>query len=245
VSPRASKAREVQLAFVFLTRVPVGRLPDPAPSLPHAAWAFPLVGLAVGAVTGAVFVAAQMLLPGLAAAFLAIAAGLILTGALHEDGLADVADGFGGGATREAKLEIMRDSRIGSYGVLALIVVLGMIAAAMAEAPPTWSTFAIFMTIGAVSRGAMLIPMEHLPSARTEGLGHSAVLSKDSGVGLAIAIVCAALTNMWFLIAAGLAVGAMEWLAKRQIGGQTGDVLGATQKITECALWLTAAATLA
>ena len=110
---------ELQLAFALLTRLPIGRLPDKVPKTGDAAWAFPLVGFVIGGISGAAFLFCGAFLPPMPAAFIAIATGIALTGALHEDGLADVADGFGGGQDRSTKLDIMRDSRIGTFGIVA------------------------------------------------------------------------------------------------------------------------------
>src|ERR1700760_415860 len=127
---------EFLAAFTFLTRLPLGSAHTdvPPPSLADASGAFPLVGLVIGAIGGIAYaIASALALPALAAALIAIAATALITGALHEDGLADTADGFGGGATREMKLEIMRDSRIGTFGVLALIFSIGLRAIAIAD----------------------------------------------------------------------------------------------------------------
>ncbi|WP_052711642.1 adenosylcobinamide-GDP ribazoletransferase [Elstera litoralis] len=111
-------SRRFRLALMFLTRLPVPINPAPeASEIAEAGDMFPLVGTLIGAATGAVFWGLSTLgLPPLVAAATALAAQLLLTGALHEDGLADMADGFGGGFTRARKLEIMRDSRLGTYG---------------------------------------------------------------------------------------------------------------------------------
>src|SRR4051812_14340659 len=110
------------VAATFLTRVPLHAIVqphDPRASLAQALRAFPLIGALIGLAAGLVYAAAGLLgLAPLAAALVAIGASIALTGALHEDGLADCADGFGGGRERDAKLAIMRDSRIGTYGVL-------------------------------------------------------------------------------------------------------------------------------
>ena len=126
MTPLRARATEVQLALMLLTRLPAGRI-DPAPTIAAAAWAFPLAGAVVGVLQALVLIAAIGLgLPMAMAAGLALAAGVLATGGLHEDGLADCADGFGGGRSPARKLEIMRDSRIGSYGALALILGLGL-----------------------------------------------------------------------------------------------------------------------
>jgi len=239
-----TKWGELQLALALLTRLPTGRLPKPVPTTGDAAWAFPCVGLLVGLLTGFVFLITSAVLSTPAAALLALGAGVFLTGALHEDGLADTADGFGGGQTVEKKLDIMRDSRIGSYGVVALILTFGLIATAMATATPDARTLALFAAIGATSRTAMLIPMTFLTPARTDGLGHGATLQPAANfwTALGIAGLAAVLTVPLLTLTTLIAAIGMSALARKQIGGQTGDVLGATQKISECACWLTAAA---
>lgn len=239
---------EAQAALMLLTRLPAGRLPDPAPALSATAWAYPLVGAVVGAIGGAAWLGALALgLPAMAAALMAMAAAALITGGLHEDGAADLADGFGGGQSRARKLEIMRDSRIGSYGVTALILLIGLRATGMAEVAPGWSALALFIAIGAVSRWGMSCAMAVLPPARDDGLGRGA-----SGVGAgqvavgALFALLALLPLGWsaaaiILIMAGAAL-AVALLALRQIGGQTGDALGAMQQAAETAGWLAAAA---
>ena len=236
------KVTEAQVALMLLTRLPAGRIKGKAPSTAEAAWAFPLVGALVGLLSFVAFwIATWLGLPPLAAAFLAMAASAFLTGALHEDGLADLADGFGGGRDKATKLAIMRDSRLGSYGAVALIFVLVLTATGIAET----GSLALFVAIGALSRTAMLLPMAVLPPARSDGLGHAAALTIDSRVIVAFAVTAALVlvaVAFWPLIAAVAATFAVLALAKRQIGGQTGDVLGATQKLAECAAWLAATA---
>ncbi len=231
---------EAQLALVLLTRLPAGRLPEACPKTSTAAWAFPLAGALVGAISGGVFLAAGLILPALPAALLAVAAGVLVTGGLHEDGLADVADGFGGGSTREDKLAIMRDSRIGSYGVIALVLVLGLIGSAIAGVAPTARSFVLFIAVGAISRAAMVLPMMLLPPAREDGLGRGADLGPGwrFWVALLLAVVAGVCAAPMLLAVAGVTALLMLWVAGKQIGGQTGDVLGATQKLVECACWL-------
>lgn len=236
-------------AFAFLTRVPI-RTRRTAPmrkdSLAKAAWAFPLVGQAVGGLAGAVFAGATVMhLPVLICAILAITVQILLTGAMHEDGLADVADGFGGGATRARKLEIMRDSRIGTYGVLTLVVAFTLRVAALDSLASDKLVVEATIAAATASRGLMVAVMWWLSPARTEGLGFSAgrpdlinvfvamvisigtmvVLMHGRGLFLAIPLL---------LSVAGAAVIAL--LARHQIGGQTGDVLGASQQVSEIAM---------
>ena len=243
MSDARQRLAEAQVAVMFLTRLPAGRLPAKVPTLAEAAWAFPLAGLVVGGISGAVFLATSAL-PPLASALLALTASALLTGALHEDGLSDVADGFGGGRDRMRKLEVMRDSRIGSYGAVALVLCLGLIASGMAEA----GRIGLFLAIGAGTRAVLPALLAVLPPAREDGLGRSATLSAGWRVwaGLGIALVVALFGQALLpLLAAWIAAGAAGLLALRQIGGQTGDVMGAAQKAGEAAGWLTAAALLA
>jgi len=235
-------------AFVLLTRLPMGRLAHgPAPPAP---WAFPLVGGVVGLLAGLVLRVAEFeKLPPLLAAGWAVVALLLLTGALHEDGLADTADGFGGGRTAARKLEIMRDSRIGSFGALALGCSLLMRVAAIAALPAGRALPALVVT-AAVARAAMLIPLLLLPPARPDGLGAGmAAVSRASlllGLLLAAAAGLALLPArraLLLLLAVGVGALLMSAFARRQIGGHTGDVLGAVEQISEClALTILAAA---
>ena len=234
---------EAQLAVILLTRVPFGRLPDPVPPLSAAAWAFPLAGLLVGLIAGAVIWAALALgLSPLVAGGLALGAQVMATGALHEDGLADICDGFWGGTTRERRLEIMRDSRIGSYGTVGLILTLGLRGlglAALAEAQAMAAVIAVAMA----SRVAPVALMAWLPAARADGLG-----AQGRAVGTASVLVAAVLGGLPMLllpqggaalVVAALAVAVLALIARRKIGGQTGDVLGAGQQIAEIGLLLT------
>ncbi|MCQ4158822.1 adenosylcobinamide-GDP ribazoletransferase [Roseomonas sp. GC11] len=233
-----ARLEEIAAAFGLLTRLPLGALPFPAEAAGHAraAWAYPLAGAALGAIGGGVqagLVAAGVA-PGLAAPW-AIAALLLASGALHEDGLADTADGLGGGRDRARKLAIMRDSRIGSFGALALVLALATrgLALAGAEHP-----VALMAGAGALGRVALLLPLGLLPPARTDGLA-AGLGRPPKGALLAGGVLGLALGGLLLpplALAAALAVGgAMAWIARRQLGGQTGDILGATALIAECA----------
>lgn len=227
-------------AAAFLTRVPA-----PAGGAPPAAAAgyFPLVGAAVGAAGAAVASAALWagLGPWLAAVF-AVAAQIALTGGLHEDGLADAADGFGGAADREARLAIMRDSAVGAYGVLALALMLaarvGAVAALAAAA--AWPLAAL-AAAGAASRAAMVAAMRGLPPARVDGLAAAAGRPGRGALALALATAAACAAPLGgagaAALAAGVALGAaaVARLAMRRIGGATGDVYGAIQTVGETA----------
>ncbi len=241
---------QFRLATMFLTRLPVGRLNEPVPSLSEARWAFPFVGLLVGLLGWlGQHVALELGLAVLPAAFVALAVIVVVTGGLHHDGLADFADGMGGGRDADHCLEVMRDSRIGSYGVLALIFAAALTGTAMASFD-AGAPVLVFLFIGVASRLAMLIALDMLPPARSEGLGQTAS-GAPSGAwipGLAALVLIGLVgdISIWLLlIGIALAWAGCSVLAKRRIGGQTGDVLGAVQLSSEVLAWLLAAAWLA
>ncbi len=232
---------EARLALMLLTRLPAGRI-DGTPDLAAARWAYPLVGLPIGLAAGAVHWGALWLgASGAVSAVAALAALVAVTGGLHHDGLADFADGMAG-AERARRLEIMRDSRIGSYGVLALGLTLAAMGAALADLG-TDATPAAFVAIAVVSRCAMLAALVLLPPARGDGLG-AAANGQGAGAllaGGAIALVCllplgAPAAPVAFAI--GAAAAAIALTARQRLGGQTGDALGAVQLASEAAGWL-------
>lgn len=243
------RASEAQLALMLLTRLPAGRLPDPAPDLAAARWAYPFVGAIVSLAGWLVHqLSLGIGLAPAAAALAAFAAMAFVTGALHHDGLADFADGIGGGRDRAHRLEIMRDSRIGSYGALALIFAVGLPVAAvagMARVP-----LAAFLLAGVASRFAMLGVIEALPPARGDGLGRMTG-GRDWRHLVPGALLCLAIATLvgaagWAaLVAVAATAAAIAITARRKLGGQTGDVLGATQIACEGAGWLALAALLA
>jgi adenosylcobinamide-GDP ribazoletransferase len=211
---------------------------------------FPVAGVLIGGFTGVIvaFLTDGGIAP-LLAACLAFAATLCLTGALHEDGLADTADGFGGGITRERRLEIMRDSRIGTYGTLALVTAAIAKVAAIAAIVPDlgWCSILVLAATGAGSRAATVWLMAKTLPARSDGLSASAgqpdgeTLKWTLGIGLAIAFLLlwwtvGFLDAIFALLAGAAATLAVQRLALRQIGGQTGDVCGAVQVASEIAM---------
>ncbi len=228
----------LQLALMLLTRLPAGSLPQPAPSLAAARWAFPLVGLIVGLCAWAVqHLALGVGLGPLVASFLAVAAIAGVTGALHLDGLADFSDGMGGGRDTAHCLEIMRDSRIGTYGVLALLLAVGLYGAALATFE-AGAPLAVFLFAAVGSRLAMAIMLERMPAARPDGLGRLA--GGSALLGWLPGAVCLGGLGVLIGPAAGLAalaglVGAalVARIALVRIGGQTGDVLGAGQALSD------------
>ncbi|MCC5963277.1 MAG: adenosylcobinamide-GDP ribazoletransferase [Rhodobacteraceae bacterium] len=250
-----ARLAQVQLALMLLTRLPAGRLSDPAPAMAAAAWAFPLAGLTVGAGGALVLWAAFALgLPVGLAAGLAIGAMVVLSGALHEDGLADFADGVWGGQTQAQRLEIMRDSRIGSYGVLALILSVGLrwqVLAWLAAQDLAFALMALVL-LAMTSRVAPVVLMATLPPARAEGLGHMAGGVAPGAVLMALALAVLpfafvmALPPLGVMLAIqGLFLLGLARLARQRLGGQTGDVLGAGQQVTELVGFLALCAALA
>lgn len=244
-----ARLAELAAAFTLLTRLPVHRVPlGSAPNSASAVWAYPLVGAACGGIGAAAYwLAAAFACPPALAAPWALAMLVLVTGALHEDGLADFADGLGG-STRKQSLAIMRDHRIGSYGVIALILSLAIRITAIAVIAETAAVAAALIATGAASRLAAVLVTAMLPAARADGL--SASVGRPSGA-LAAAALGVALAISWLLLpfgtaliavitaaAAALAIGA---IASARLGGQTGDVLGAVVVLAEC-LALTALA---
>lgn len=236
-----ARLAELQLALMMLTRLPAGRL-QVAPALGASVWAFPLVGALVGAISAVVLLLAEALGvdPALAAG-LALASGVLVTGGLHEDGLADCADGFGGGRERARKLEIMRDSRIGSYGALALVLAFGFRWQALALVAAQGHAAMALIALGISSRAGLGLALHLMPAARSDGMGKSAAGVSGAAAGAAVAfgvLALLALGGPAAILWIGLAQASFGWLAWRQIGGQTGDVLGALVVLGEIAGWL-------
>lgn len=238
---------DIAAAVMLLTRVPVRweRFSSTPPDLARSAWANPLVGLIVGGVGACSLTAARALgLPALAASLLAVGVQCLATGGFHEDGLADAVDGFGGGRTREAKLEIMKDSRVGTYGSLALLFAVGLRVAAIADLPVTIAALGL-IAAGAASRAAIVVILRGLDNVRPEGLG--ATLRQPTNAELLTAVVLGIAPGFVALgtvlavgcLAAGVVVAVfVAATARRQIGGYTGDVLGAGQQIFEVSFLL-------
>jgi adenosylcobinamide-GDP ribazoletransferase len=240
---------ELTASFAFCTRLPLWRVAAiPGGALARAAWAFPIAGLLIGVIAATVYGLAHRIgIPAWPGAALSVAATLLVTGCLHEDGLADTADGFGGGATREQKLDIMRDSRIGTYGVCVLIVALilrvGVVASFFSSATAVWALLASH----AGARATMMAFMFLVPPARREGLSANAGQPpiESAGAAAALGFVLAAIClgpahAIIALILLAIVVAVMARLSRQQIGGQTGDVLGAVEQISEIGILLVA-----
>ena len=227
---------QLRLAMMLLTRVPVGLVGTPAPLLGQTTWAWPLAGVPVGLGQGLVLSGGLAAgLPPAVAALMAVAAGLMLTGGLHEDGLADLTDGLSGGRTRARRLEIMRDSRIGSHGAAALIVALGLRGASLA-ALSGGAALLVPVAVAMLSRATLPALLMSVPQARGDGLG-AAALAGSSGKRAAAAALVALVGAVLLLgtsalpcaLAAALAAGLTAVIARQRLGGITGDVLGAAQ----------------
>lgn len=226
-------------ALQFLTRIPIRlrRAPDLTKIPP---W-FPTAGAAIGLVVGGVGAALWHLTTPLVAGAAAVAVGLLITGAFHEDGLGDVADGFGGGQTVERRLEIMKDSRHGTYGVAAMTTSIVVRVTTLGSMPGPLALFVTAVAAHVLARMAAVVLMAAAPLARHQGLGvdygqstswRSATAATASGVALATWAV-----GWWVVpltaaaVAGAAATGA---LARRKIGGISGDVLGAAEQVAEC-----------
>lgn len=244
---------DMRIAVTFLTRLPIRPLEIVHPEqLLRAQRVLPLVGALIGCAIGLIYAGLTAIgAPALASAAIALGIGALITGALHEDGLADMADGFGGGRDKESKLEIMRDSRLGTYGALITIVSFTVKASALS----TLSGFVAVTGLAAchaLARGGLSALALSLPFARKDGLaataGRPSFATAFTSALLALVIALVALPWRVALVAsvgAMLSVAAVRSLARRQIGGQTGDVLGAAEQIAEAVILLSLASLLA
>lgn len=233
---------DVALALVLLTRLPLPRLPDEMFSRQsNAVWAFPLAGIVVSALACFLgFMATILGLPASISSGLMISSMVLMTGAMHEDGLADSADGLWGGFEKARRLEIMKDSRIGVYGVLALVLAVGLrwgLFTALLETGHYWAPVAL----AAMSRATMPVLMAVLANARGSGLSQQVGRPPKTCVALGIAIAFGVGLMLlgsaaWaVLAAAAISTLVIGRLAHRKIGGQTGDILGAMQQVSELA----------
>lgn len=244
----------VRAAFAFLTRIPVGSGPIGPEDLLWSSAFFPLVGLALGVTLAALHMTLGLVLGPWGAALLTVGASLLLTGAFHEDGLADTFDAIGGGYTRERVLEILKDSRIGTYGAsalsLSLVARVVCVATLGSAAPPA------FVVIECLSRAPPVVVLAVLPYATRP----PEAKSKDVAAGGVPQAVWALATALGMLVGACV-VGVLEGVSAvgllllggavaalsasrfaRTVGGVTGDFLGAIQQLVAVALWLAWAA---
>lgn len=238
----ASVLSDFWRAMALLSRVPLPPVGDfRAVLIARSVWCWPLVGLVL---------AGLALLPAMLVDFLtgnplvyaifAIAAMVLLSGAMHEDGIADCADGFGGGMDRDRKLEIMRDSTVGTYAVVMLILTLGLRLVLITAAADIGQAGILFLIMAVISRAAMPVVMRILPPARDNGLGKGAgrpgwlPVLIGFAIASAIVLVLGGIGAMFaVIVGVMIAILIVAMVARSQIGGQTGDVLGATQICAE------------
>lgn len=239
------------IAMQFFTRLPIPRwVGFKAEWLHHASRYFPLIGIVVAVATCAVYAAAAWLWPAPVAVVLSTAAGIYLTGAFHEDGFADMCDGFGGGMTGERVMEIMKDSRIGTYGAVGIGLLLALKCALLTMLdPPT--VIAALLLAHPLSRLAASALIWVLKYAREEGKTKP-LAEKMTSSEFTIAAGCTAVPALalgamgslsWLAIASAVlaAAAVAGWLGAkcvRRIGGYTGDCLGAVQQVSEVAIYL-------
>jgi adenosylcobinamide-GDP ribazoletransferase len=244
-------ARDLKIGMLFSTRFALSHAtPIGGADIARASWGLPVIGALIGLLGAlAYWIAFRFNLPPLVGAALAVTATLAATGCLHEDGLADTFDGFGGGADRERKLEIMRDSRIGTYGAcaltLSLLLRVGALASLAAPGPVALASIAAH----AGARATMPLFLALVPPARLDGLAADAGRPPPASVGVAallgLVVLLGSLGSARSVVALLLllvVLGVMRRLCLRQIGGQTGDVAGALEQIGEIAILLTAVA---
>ena len=233
------------LALQFLTRLPVAVDFTPERLAATPRW-YPMVGVVVGAMVAVIWWGSALILPPVVAVLVAMAAGLLITGGLHEDGFADCCDGLGGGATPARALEIMRDSRLGTYGVLGLALMLGTKVAVLA-ALPLHAVPLVMIAGHAASRASAVLVMAQMPYLRAKGAG-SGVAGDIGAADRAVVFGTLALVTLALLWvvpllavlagAAGLVAGhyAMRRRFAARLGGYTGDCLGAVQQCSEIGL---------
>jgi len=239
------------IALQFFTRLPIPRWVGFEPEWLHqCSRYFPLVGVVVAAVSASTYALTALLWPAPVAALLSTVAGIYLTGAFHEDGFADMCDGFGGGLTRERVLEIMKDSRIGAYGAIGIGCLLALKVTLLALLPPGAAIAALFLA-HPMSRLAASSPIWTMEYARSEGKAKP-MAQKMRGAEFAVAALSAVLPALWIGLNDYLPwpaivmaiIGAMlatYWLSRkflRALGGYTGDCLGAVQQVTEVVFYL-------
>ncbi|MEM8685056.1 MAG: adenosylcobinamide-GDP ribazoletransferase [Pseudomonadota bacterium] len=237
------------LALQFLTRIPVTL--ESAYSEQRMAASvryYPVVGMLIGALAATVYTLSLLLFPQLVAVLISSAVIFLVTGAFHEDGLADTADGIGGGLTASSSLEIMRDSRIGTYGLLAVLSVLSLKIAALTALPESTVVVCIVAAHG-LSRWSSVLVIASSRYVRAEGTGKPTAGGISAG-GFVFASVAAAfcLLLVWVFLSpmmllgcgVGLALGHLgsRLFYERKIGGYSGDCLGATQQISELGIYL-------
>lgn len=229
----------LRAALGFLTRIPAAA--DGAPGSSALPW-FPVVGAGIGGFAGGLYAGAYQIMPSPLAALIAVTGGILLTGAFHEDGFADTADALGSRLTGAQGLEVMRDSRLGTYGSIAVAVSVLWRVLALGALDPVQALVGLVMA-HTLSRTAAIVLMATTKPAREEGLGQAGIVGVSlSGAWAAIVTglaVAAALGGWWLAPAVVLVVIAIVWLrtiSLARFSGMTGDVLGAGEQLAELAV---------
>ena len=243
-------------AFIFFTRLPLWRIRQPNVDAYRSVveW-WPLTGWLTAAAMGGVLYAGSLFLPGPVAVLLAIVARLLLTGALHEDGLADFFDGFGGGGNnRERILSIMKDSHIGTYGTLALVLYMGLLCASLSALGPQHAALAV-LAADPYARMLSAQAISRLPYARTEATAKSGVVYRRPALlavfslalqgllplSVSLWLVGASVSRVALVVLVPLLVSLLLFLfLRRRLGGYTGDCCGALCLLTELSFYIAA-----
>jgi adenosylcobinamide-GDP ribazoletransferase len=235
-------------AVALLTRVPVGAGRPGSAALARGVPWFPVVGGLLGVVAASIYAAALLILPPLGAATVAVGTGLVLTGAFHEDGLADTADALGGARSKDEALRILKDPAHGTYGVLAIVLSVLLRVAAIASLD-AWAALAVLPGAHALSRGASAALLRAIPVATEDGLGaifSTGVTRREVAGAMVAALGVGALSlGPWAIpatVLAALGAVGVGILSVRRIGGLTGDILGAAQQVAEILVILLGAA---
>lgn len=239
------------IALQFFTRLPIPAWVGFEPEWLHrASRYFSAVGIVVGALAALAYLAASLVLPHAVAVLLSVIAGIVLTGAFHEDGFADTCDGFGGGATPERVLAIMSDSRVGAYGAIGIVLMLALKCGALIALPPELLPFALLLAHpwSRVAATALIWRLDYVkgegkakPLAQSMSAGEFATGFVSAAIPLALIVYFDALSWQATLLALLAATASAVWLARqyvRRIGGYTGDCLGAVQQLSEVAIYL-------
>jgi adenosylcobinamide-GDP ribazoletransferase len=232
-------------ALQFLTRVPVGALAYDPDALSRAVVWFPLVGGLVGAAAAGVHWAAAKVVSAQIAALATLVFLVLITGAFHDDGLADTADGLGGGWTRERALEIMRDSRIGTYGAVALV--LSLLARWLLLGGLPAGRFAVYVIAAHVLCRWTTLPLSFFLTPARDGAGQGGRVAARTSqsalwIGTMLAFALTAALLRWRAVIPLLAASATAAVSgvyfQRRLGGVTGDCFGAANQVTEIAIYL-------
>ncbi len=234
--------RDIAASLGLLTAIPTWQHSD-IRTATAGVWCWPLLGALVGATAGLTgILAVETGLAEEVSALIVVSTAILLTGGLHEDGLADAADGVLGGTSKDSRVAIMQDSRIGTFGVLAVIIVVLFRWMAVAEVVARWQIMAHMAAAGALSRFIMVVAMHLIPStensqlAKQAGKPSATAVLASAGIALAIVII-AVRSDTWIVVTLGVAAPAIVLLlAWRRVDGLNGDILGASQQASETAV---------